>query len=510
MGTLEKSSAAGQEPPTTVRWRILALLLAFSFMSWFNRASMAAAGDERIMPRYGISTETMGWVYSVFLLVYAVFMTPGGWFIDRHGARTALAVMGFGSALFGALTGSAALLGAGLLVPGLLVIRGLMGLFSAPIYPACGRVVSRWVPYPQRALANGLVTCAAPVGIAFTFVGFGALMDWVDWTWAFAVTGGVTALLALAWTLYSTEHPAEHPSVNAAERHLIEQDEPVWSASRAVPESDRELWGRSASEWDRPPSDRATGRRGIVALLDPILSLFRRKPPQSPPLPGSATSPDQPLTHPAAAVEAPGPWRVLLGNRSLMLLTLSYGAVSYFEYLFTFWMHHYFDDVLHMGKVESRYYTAVVLLAEAVGMALGGLLSVRFQRRYGVRRGRAIVPVAGLLGSAFFLFVGLLATQPGWIVTWFGLAVGCVGMCEGPFWTTAVELGGKRGGTAAGICNTGGNAGGLVAPIITPWVSRHLGWPWGIGLGSLVCLVGAALWWWIDPEERCQDVRPVV
>ena len=27
----------------------------------------------------------------------------------------------------------------------------------------------------------------------------------------------------------------------------------------------------------------------------------------------------------------------------------------------------------------------------------------------------------------------------------------------------------------------------------------------GFGLGSLVCLLGAALWWWIDPSERCGE-----
>ena len=52
------------------------------------------------------------------------------------------------------------------------------------------------------------------------------------------------------------------------------------------------------------------------------------------------------------------------------------------------------------------------------------------------------------------------------------LALAAVGACEAPIWTTAVELGGRRGGTAAGICNTGGNAGGLLAPIVTPLVSN--------------------------------------
>ena len=57
-------------------------------------------------------------------------------------------------------------------------------------------------------------------------------------------------------------------------------------------------------------------------------------------------------------------------------------------------------------------------------------------------------------------------------------------------------------GTAAGLCNTGGNAGGMIAPVVTPWVGASLGWPWAIALGSLVCLLGAGLWFRIDPRER--------
>jgi MFS family permease len=414
--------------------------------------------------------------------------------------------MGFGSALFGALTGSVVLVGASLMVPALLVVRGLMGLCSAPIYPACGRVVSRWIPFPQRALANGMVTCAAPVGIACTFVGFGNLMDWVDWPWAFAITGGITAVLALLWTVHATDYPAQHQWVNRGELRLIEQDEPMWSATKIAAAGAGELWGSASfpataddTHVGRPQQVTVRGR--FAALFHPIVSLFRREPRPTP-------SPPEPVVAspaPAAISTAGSSWTILLRNRSLVFLTISYGAVNYFEYLFTFWMHHYFDEVLNVGKDRSRYYAGIVNLAQAGGMVLGGWLSDRLQRRFGYRRGRAIVPVAGLLGSAIFLAIGLQATQPGWIVGWFALANVAVGMCEGPFWATAIELGGSRGGTSAGMCNTGGNAGGLVAPIITPVVSGAFGWFWGIGLGSVVCVAGAALWWWIDPGERCEE-----
>jgi MFS transporter, ACS family, D-galactonate transporter len=219
---------------------------------------------------------------------------------------------------------------------------------------------------------------------------------------------------------------------------------------------------------------------------------------------------------PAGKVLSPAPehegssgWRALLGNRSLLLLTSSYAAVGYFEYLFFFWMHHYFDDVLKVGNQLSRYYTGIALLAMAAGMVSGGWLSDRLQRSYGRRWARLIVAAGGMVAGGLLLGVGLGADKPAWIVTWFSLALAAVGASEGPFWTTAIELGKRQSGTAFGIFNTGGNIGGLLAPSVTPFVCAHLSaawdeifrWKLAISLGALVCFLGAVLWWKIDPNE---------
>src|SRR5262245_47189165 len=93
------ASLAETERPraTRVSWCIVALLMVFSFMSWFNRVCMTVAADDEIMPRYGISAEAMGTVYSAFFFAYALCMMPGGWLADRLGPRVTLTLMGFGS-----------------------------------------------------------------------------------------------------------------------------------------------------------------------------------------------------------------------------------------------------------------------------------------------------------------------------------------------------------------------------------------------------------------------------
>ena len=429
--------------PTSVRWRIVGLLLAFSFMSWFNRVSLNVAYVAQIKTELDISEEAIGAVTSAFLFAYMACMTPGGWLADRFGPWLALVVMGLGSGLFGFLTGSVNWLAQSTaqILFLFLIVRTIMGVFTAPIYPASTRLVSYWIPFPQRAMVNGLIMAAALVGIASSFQIFGRLVDWFRWPTAFTITGTFTAILAILWTWYGTNHPGQHRHVNPAEELLIQ--------GKTRPIVETEFTPKPPAELEIPPRPRI------------------------------------PL------------WR----NRSLILLTLSYAAVGYVEYLFYFWIEYYFKEVRDLGVDRSRWFATINNLSMAAGMLCGGWISDRLQHVYGYRLGRTLVPVGGMLAGAALLGLGLLAEDPNYIVFWFSLAMAAVGATEGPLWATAIDLGGRHGATAAGIFNTGGNAGGAIAPFLTPVVSKAFGWEWGIGLGSLICLAGVGFWWWIDPAE---------
>jgi sugar phosphate permease len=195
-----------------------------------------------------------------------------------------------------------------------------------------------------------------------------------------------------------------------------------------------------------------------------------------------------------------GAWTDLLRNRDLMALTLSYAAIGYVEYLFFYWMEHYFSTVLHLPTATSRTYSMITSLAMAAGMAAGGWLADRCQDRFGLRRGRAVVPVVGMLAGAVLVTVGVMTSQSTLVLACFALGMAAIGATEGPFWTTAIELGGRRGGTSAAIFNTGGNVGGLLAPVVTPLFSARFGWQGSIVLAAVVSVLGAGLWRWINAD----------
>lgn len=305
-----------------------------------------------------------------------------------------------------------------------------------------------WQPFKQRATANGLILGAAPFGISFTSVLFAYLIDGVGRRVSFLITGAITLALAWLWRVYATDYPPQHPRVNQAEKDII------------------------GSEYLQETAD---------------------------------------ATEALAVAPARGGWMSLLRNRSLVMLALSYAAVNYFEYLFFFWMDYYFLEILKLDKTESRFYAAIPALAMAFGMPFGGWFCDRLMRSIGYRAARKSVASVGMIVAALMLVCGVKASDPNWVVTWFSLALFACGAVEGPFWTTAFDIGGRRGATAGAIVNTSGNAGGILAPTLTPVVGQAVyratgnelfGWQCSLLLGSLICFLGVFLWFWINPEDR--------
>jgi MFS family permease len=193
------------------------------------------------------------------------------------------------------------------------------------------------------------------------------------------------------------------------------------------------------------------------------------------------------------------PMRHLLGNRSLLLLTASYTALGYLQYVFFYWVSYYFESVLQRSTDDSRWASFVITMSMAVGMAAGGRISDNVCLHCGNRWGRRFVAFTGMGMCALFAWLGVRSTDPTQVTVLFSLSLAALGMCEGIFWTTATEIGGQQGGLTAAFLNTGGNAMGAFAPTITPWLAKQFGWEAAIGVACAICALGGVLWLGIAP-----------
>ncbi|PYT31415.1 MAG: hypothetical protein DMG57_05145 [Acidobacteria bacterium] len=204
------------------------------------------------------------------------------------------------------------------------------------------------------------------------------------------------------------------------------------------------------------------------------------------------------------APQAGIPWGRLLKDRNLLLLTGAYFMLNYFEYIFYYWIYYYFAEIRHM-KEQSAMATTWLFITMAVMTPLGGWVTDLMVKRFGLRKGKRIVPIAAMASSAVLLSVGASGLGLFGTVALLSLAVGCSMAPEGAFWSTAIHMGGRQVGAACGIMNTGGNIGGALAPILTPLIASRFGWAGGLYFACGLVLLGMLAWFFIDASHVVEE-----
>jgi MFS family permease len=214
-------------------------------------------------------------------------------------------------------------------------------------------------------------------------------------------------------------------------------------------------------------------------------------------------------SHPRAAhPHAPADWSILYRG-DLWLISLSYTAFGYFQYLFFYWMDYYFKEELHVEKVSARIDSFWITLAQGAGMVVGGLCTDAVCRWMGVAWGRRAVVMTGMGLGAIGALVAVSVRSELHVVLALCVSMGALGMCEAVFWTTATDIGGRNRGLVAAFMNAFGNAGGLVSPTLTPVLAQSsLGWPGAISVACAIVAAGGLVWWWINPRQAGADGAP--
>ncbi len=199
---------------------------------------------------------------------------------------------------------------------------------------------------------------------------------------------------------------------------------------------------------------------------------------------------------------ARGSWRALLGDKSLLLLTLGFTALDYYEYIFFYWIYYYLGEVRKIPPRESAVYTTILFLAWLVMAPLGGWAAARMSRAWGRKTGMRAAAMGSMAGSAVSLFVGVSSEDVTWAVVFISLAFGFAASADVNYWAATIDVMGARAGAAGGVLNGGGNLGGAVGPVLTPMIASWFGWSAGLYFGAALALAGALIWLFIDFDKH--------
>src|SRR5215510_4142341 len=198
-----------------VRYNMIGLLFCGSVINYVDRVNISVAAPV-IMKETGWSKDLFGWVFSAFLIGYALLQLPGGIIADRWSARKVLALAFFGFSLFTLLTP----LGLQAFAV-LLAMRFLVGAFESMTFPATASINSRWIPRPEFSRAHTFSISGVTAGQVVAY----PLTTWIiaqsSWPTVFYINAVFGFVWAAIWLWYAADSPATHSKISQTERDYI-------------------------------------------------------------------------------------------------------------------------------------------------------------------------------------------------------------------------------------------------------------------------------------------------
>ncbi len=217
-------------PKTNIRWLLIFWLFVLSAVAYLDRVNLSIAGA-KISEEFAVSNVRLGFVFSAFLLGYALFQTPAGWLADRFGPRRVLTggVVWWG--IFSALTAAVSHNVANPVMV-LLVIRFLLGAGEAIIYPASNQFVARWIPSQERGTANGMIFAGVGIGAGVTPPLISYVMLHYGWRSSFLISALIGLAVGAVWYLAARDTPESHSGVSTSELAHIQAGISISPASK--------------------------------------------------------------------------------------------------------------------------------------------------------------------------------------------------------------------------------------------------------------------------------------
>jgi ACS family glucarate transporter-like MFS transporter len=391
----------------------------------------------QISTEYGLGNQRLGWIFSAFLIGYAGFQLPAGWLAARYGPRHVLTL---GVLWWGVATGLTALLPTGISHAFMLLIgiRFALGAGEAVIYPAANQFVARWVPVRERGFINGLIFAGVGAGSGLT----PPLLTWLithhGWRAAFWFSAVIGILAGAIWWRYSRDTPEEHSGVGPLELSEI--------------------------------------RAGLT----------------------EATSSDRSASGSEPVIIS---WKAIFQRRDLPALMLGYFSFGYIAWIFFSWFFLYMAQVRGFDLKSSARYAMLPFLSMTICCLLGGALSDRLSRIYGLRVGRCVLASAALFCTAFFLVIGSQVHSPQLAGVILAGGAGALYLSQSSFWSVSVDIAGRSSGVFSSMVNMGGQIGGAVTASLTPWIAQRYGWTTSFAISAVLAVIGAICWLTVHPER---------
>ncbi|MFX9107328.1 MFS transporter [Acinetobacter baumannii] len=397
------------------RYYILAMIFLVTSLNYGDRAtiSMAAAPMSQEL---GLSSVTMGYIFSAFGWAYVIGQIPGGWLLDKFGARRVYFWSIMLWSFFTILLGFVDILGSiPLIIASLFILRFLVGLSESPAFPGNSQIVAAWFPTKERGTAAAIFNSAQ----YFATVIFAPFMGWlvahIHWQSVFWIMGGLGIVIAFIWlkVIYS---PEKHPTINSNEFKYLQAGGAITSM----------------------------GENQLKIADENNKMNFKNI-------------------------------KKLLSSRMLLGIFIAQYCITCLTYFFITWFPVYLVKERHMSILEAGFAAVLPALCGFIGGVLGGVISDKLiKMNKSLTFSRKFPIIFGMLLSTSIVVCNYVDSQTASLffmsLAFFGKGFGALG------WAVMSDVAPKEMvGLSGGLFNTFGNTAGIVIPIAIGYIINSTG-----------------------------------
>lgn len=200
-----------------LRWWIITLIFIATVINYIDRTAFALLWPE-MGKDLGMDKSDYALMLNIFMFTYAVSKFLSGRLYDKIGTRIGFIlsiIVWSAAAAFHAFARG---------VASLSIVRGLLGLGEAGLWPGAVKSNGEWFPVKQRALAQGIFNSGASIGNVIAPIVIVYLYAQFGWKSTYIILGAIGLLWVVPWFILNKSKPEAHPWITEDEKNLILND----------------------------------------------------------------------------------------------------------------------------------------------------------------------------------------------------------------------------------------------------------------------------------------------
>jgi ACS family hexuronate transporter-like MFS transporter len=200
-----------------LRWWIIILIFIATVINYVDRTAFALLWPE-MGKDLGMDNSDYALMLNIFMITYAASKFLSGRLYDKIGTRIGFTL----SILVWSLAAAFHSVAKGIV--SLSIVRGLLGLGEAGLWPGTVKNNGEWFPVKQRALAQGIFNAGASIGNVVAPVIIVYLYTQFGWKSTYIILGAVGLIWVLPWLVINKSKPESHPWITEEEKNLLLND----------------------------------------------------------------------------------------------------------------------------------------------------------------------------------------------------------------------------------------------------------------------------------------------